>query len=212
MVSDISSYDKAVSNFDASSNLTSPNGDISTKLSNRSGSIRTKITKSQVESYTSKFKSGSSNKLGAPNSGTQNIDGASEQVNFGDVQFKDQSSDSDNLISYGSDDDSNDEVYSGGQAPLITNSFDTLAAAVGAIGGKISKEQLVMFLQSLVSVNNPDYATSQEEIALVKNLIAQFDTLSNGSSYITSLAGVKEPQDYSTVTKAQVTPPIDLRV
>lgn len=93
----------------------------------------------------------------------------------------------------------------------VTSSFDVLAAEVGAVGGKISKIQLMSYLQSLTSSNSASTADMQA-IAFVKNLIAQFDNLSNGADYITSFNGIKEPQDYKTITKEQVTSPVDVRV
>lgn len=92
----------------------------------------------------------------------------------------------------------------------ITNSFTSLAAAVGSNSDKISKQQLLALLQSLIS--SGDSQEKLKEIAFVKNLIAQFDTLSDGKGYITSLIGVNEPQDHETITKEQVTSPIDLRI
>lgn len=93
----------------------------------------------------------------------------------------------------------------------ITNSFDVLAAEIGAVGGKITKEQLAAYYQSLMTSFKSGEDNTQA-IIFVKNLIAKFDTLSNGADYITSLVGMDEPQDYTTVTKEQVTPPIDLRI
>lgn len=93
----------------------------------------------------------------------------------------------------------------------IMNSYGALAAAVGANGRGVTKMDLVTYLQKLSSGSSKE-ANNAEVIAFLKNLIAQFDTLSGGEEYLTSLTGVKEPQDYSTVTKEQVTPPIDLRV
>lgn len=105
----------------------------------------------------------------------------------------------------------NEEIdYKHNKAP-VTSSFDVLAAEVGAIGGKISKNQLMSYLQSLTSSGSTTPADSQA-IAFVKNLIAQFDSLSDGTDYITSFSGVNDTQDYKTVTKEQVTSPIDLRV
>lgn len=93
----------------------------------------------------------------------------------------------------------------------VTNSFDALAAAVGGVGGKVTKEQLINFLHSLTS--DPSVSSENiEEVTFIKGLIAQFDTLSGHSDYITSFADIKEPQDYATVSKEQVTPPIDVRV
>lgn len=96
-----------------------------------------------------------------------------------------------------------------GKVSSIITSFDALAMEVGAVNDKISKEQLDAYLQSLQSQNSSDVT---QEIAFVKNLIARFDTLSGGTGYITSYTGIKEPQDYKTVTKEQVTFPIDIRV
>ncbi len=87
----------------------------------------------------------------------------------------------------------------------------SLAAAVGANTDKISKEQLIVLLQSLMAEDS-SLEDKAKEIAFVKNLIAKFDTLSDGASYITSLSGADEPQDYETVTPEQVTSPIDLRI
>lgn len=105
-------------------------------------------------------------------------------------------------------DDSLGILYGG--VSSITTSFDALAAAVGASDDRVTKSQLMALLQSLSSdAGNGDKAN---EIAFVKNLIAKFDTLSGDADYITSFNGVNDPQDYTTVTKEQVTPPVDLRV
>lgn len=101
--------------------------------------------------------------------------------------------------------------HSNGKTGSVTNSFDALAAAVGGIGGKVTKDQLVSYLSSLTS----DIATTAEnfqEVTFIKGLIAQFDILSGDGNYITSFSGVGEPQDYTTVTQEQVTPPIDIRI
>lgn len=100
---------------------------------------------------------------------------------------------------------------SDGKAASITNSFDALAAAVGGVGGKVTKEQLIDYLHS-ITANSNSSAANLEEVTFIKGLIAQFDTLSGHSGYITSFEDIKEPQDYKTVTKDQVTPPIDIRV
>lgn len=93
----------------------------------------------------------------------------------------------------------------------ITNSFDALAAAVGGVGGKVTKDQLINYLHSLTA--DPSVSAENiETVTFIKGLIAQFDTLSGDGEYITSLIGAKEPQDYTTVTPEQVTPPIDIRV
>lgn len=111
-----------------------------------------------------------------------------------------------------SEDVTSDYMYhSDGKAASITNSFDALAAAVGGIGGKVTKDQLTSYLHSLTA--NPKVsAENLQEVTFIKGLIAQFDTLSGNGNYITSFADIKEPQDYKTVTKEQVTPPIDIRV
>lgn len=98
-----------------------------------------------------------------------------------------------------------------GKASSITVSFDSLAAAIGSPNDKVTKEQLIALLQSLSSESseNPDAA---KEATFVKNLIAKFDTISGGEKYITSFNGVNEPQDYTTVTSAQLTHPIDIRI
>jgi len=101
------------------------------------------------------------------------------------------------------------ELFYDGKAS-ITKSFSALAVEIGAFGDKISKAQLMAYLDSIKY--DPSSTDKSIEIAFVKNLIAQFDDLSHGSDYITSLTGLAEIQDYTTVTSAQVTPPIDLRV
>lgn len=93
----------------------------------------------------------------------------------------------------------------------VANSFDALAAAVGGVGGKVTKDQLISYLRSLTS--DPSVSAENiETVTFIKGLIAQFDTISGDGTYITSLQGMDEPQDYTTVTKEQVTPPIDIRV
>lgn len=93
----------------------------------------------------------------------------------------------------------------------ITSSFYELAAAVGASGSKVTKEQLISYLHSITSSSSGS-STSAAEITFIKNLIAKFDTISNGADYITSFNGVNDIQDYKTITKEQVTLPIDVRV
>lgn len=104
-----------------------------------------------------------------------------------------------------------DEAFSYGSVSSITSSFSALVQAIGGVGNKVTKTQLIGYLQKLSSEEGTDTVTAQE-MSFIKNLIARFDTLSGGSSYITSLDGTKEFQDYTTVTKDQVTSPVDLRV
>lgn len=113
------------------------------------------------------------------------------------------------LIIYGSKDSEDSETKLLGDPNYsIMNSYGALAAAVGANSRGVTKMDLINYLQKLSSGE----AENPEVIAFLKNLIAQFDTLSGGNEYLTSLSGVKEPQDYSTVTREQVTPPVDLRI
>lgn len=93
----------------------------------------------------------------------------------------------------------------------VANSFDVLAAEIGAVGGRITKEQLASYYQHLMT-NFQSGQDNTQAVIFVKNLLAKFDTLSDGADYITSLQGMNEPQDYKTVTKEQVTPPIDIRI
>lgn len=111
--------------------------------------------------------------------------------------------------------DLEDEFYYDGKASTITSSFDALLAAMGVSGNRISKVQLLGFLQSLMSSSAnavSEDSDASEEIAFLKNLIAKFDTISEGHDYITSLNGINEPQDYTTITREQVTSPISLLI
>lgn len=116
------------------------------------------------------------------------------------------------LIAYGSGNSDDISIELLGDAKYsIMNSYGALAAAVGANTRGVTKMDLMAYLQR-VSSDSDTTSNNAEVIAFLKNLIAQFDTLSGGGDYLTSLTGIKEPQDYSTVTQEQVTPPIDLRV
>lgn len=111
------------------------------------------------------------------------------------------------------DDDEDEESlsYDGKTSSSFTSSFNALAAALGVSGDKITKGQLLAFLQTLTAETDQEVEKS-EQIAFIKSLIAKFDTLSEGKDYITSFNGVNEPQDYKTVTRDQVTPPVDVRI
>lgn len=114
-------------------------------------------------------------------------------------------------ISYGSKSSDTENVLLQGDATYsIMSSYGALAAAVCANSRGITKMDLITYLQKISS--GVKGSADDKVIAFLKNLIAQFDSLSEGGEYITSLSGAKEPQDYSTVTKEQVTSPIDLRV
>lgn len=116
------------------------------------------------------------------------------------------------VIAYGSNTSEDSELnLLGDSSYSIMNSYGALAAAVGANGRGVTKMDLMTYLQKLSS-GSSEKTNDAEVIAFLKNLIAQFDALSGGNEYLTSLTGVKEPQDYSTVTKEQVTPPVDIRV
>lgn len=100
-----------------------------------------------------------------------------------------------------------------GDVSCVPNSFNALAAALGNSSSKITKLELITYLQTLQSKEEHlDNIVKSQEIAFIKNLIANFEVLSNGTDYITSLDGVNEAQDYRTITKEQVTPPVDIRV
>lgn len=104
-----------------------------------------------------------------------------------------------------------EELFSEHSSSYVTTSFDALASEVGSAGGKIEENQLVAYLKTLMDSSKTG-SNNNEEIAFVKNLIANFSTLSQGSGYITSFTGLKEAQDHQTVTKAQVTSPVYVRV
>lgn len=94
-----------------------------------------------------------------------------------------------------------------GYGNIAPTTVGELAAIVGGTSGKVTKEELMGYLKSISSGESANVNT----ITIVKNLIAQFDALSDESGYLKSL-GSKEPQDYETITKEQVTSPIDIRV
>lgn len=124
---------------------------------------------------------------------------------------KNKDDDEELTIAYGQNSDDEDYNPIADRKASVTTSFGALAAAVGANGNKITKEQLATYLQSLTS-DAASAAENTTEITFLKNLIAKFSSLSDGSDYITSLQGVNDAQDYSTVTPEQVTSPIDIRV
>lgn len=102
----------------------------------------------------------------------------------------------------------NEEIYYPESTSTIPTSLLELAAMVGSNSSNVTKDQLTSYLRSIMSSDS----TSATEIAVVKNIIAQFESLSSGTPYVTSLQGLKEAQDYTTITSAQVTSPIDIRI
>lgn len=225
-----SSYDTVVSDalFPSASQADEVFGVLSKKL----GADGTNITKDQVESYINNAQKDPTKKADKKtldyltkllthwNKFSGGKDAITQQdlksdINYLQFQAKGLNSNQSNagiLISYGSSNSDSDAFkYGKGGAVILSTSFDSLVAAIGAVGGKISKNQLVSYLRQLTSNSSQDPDNNQE-IALVKNLIAQFDTLSGGADYITSLNGINDAQDYKTVTLDQVTPPIDLKI
>ena len=124
-----------------------------------------------------------------------------------------------------------------------TSLFTSLSDAVGADSKGVTKSDLATYLKSLVeslssnSDSDKDSTDSTKpttttgstastsstsdtkelgtEISLLTNLLANFDSLSNDSGYITQdtlASGLKEPQDPSTITSGQLQSPIDIRV
>lgn len=201
-------------------------GALFSKLSSTVGASGKTITKNQVENYVAKANSSTSGPIDRAMAdfsaklldNWNTISGGDESITQADlasgmslIEIKQQKKDQAPLIAYGShQNDGSEFEYAHGNSTVIT-SFDTLAAAVGASGNKVTKDQLMSYLESLtadISSNSSDYT----QISFIKNLIAKFDTLSDGGKYITSLDGVNEPQDYETVTPEQVTPPIDIRI
>ena len=232
MIGHISGSDKAVSNYGSSQQSNTAGDLLFEKISNVLGSDGTKITKEQVENYVlnSQFNSSDTKNDDRLDFLTKllakwdRLSGDSDTMTKGEFtsglgyiqnQNTDSTTTTTTLTTQKTDSD-NEVDYDKTKTSFVANSFESLAAAVGAVGGKISKEQLMWFLQSLetgsASSGAQSAKASTEEITFVKNLLAQFSTLAGGGDYITSLAGLEEPQDYTTVTTAQVTPPIDIKI
>lgn len=121
----------------------------------------------------------------------------------------DKSTDPNALISTRHKNDVSDNPIYDGKVSFMINSFDSLVAAIGVSGNRLTKDQLIAYLQKLASESAD---SNLKEISFLKNLVAKFETLSNGNNYISSFYGVNEAQDYSTITKEQVTSPIDIRI
>lgn len=126
-----------------------------------------------------------------------------------EIDYAKKKNESDLALKYGQKDEFEEEyTYSSSNSDVPT-SFAQLAAMVGSNTSTVTKEQLSEYLSSLTT---GEAGVSAAEITVVKNLIAQFDALSGGSGVLTSIEGLKEAQDYTTITPEQVTSPIDVRV
>lgn len=93
----------------------------------------------------------------------------------------------------------------------LNETYDSLRNRVGAGSEGITKGELFSYLQKLTFKGNASIA----EIAYIRNLITNFDSLSGDSLYLKTLnknTGSKEPQDPSTITAEQLESPIDIRV
>ena len=186
------------------------------KLSGHSGGDITGVTKNTTDKNTIGSHHSDSNSDDALNNGIIRDDSADETSNVSYIHAKTKEAkdakkdDSMPHIRYGSHTNEEEFFYDGKASPPIS-SFDSLAAEIGAIGDKISKEQLVSYLNTLTS-DGKSVSNNSTQIAFVKNLLAKFYTIASGQEYITSLTGLNDAQDYRTVTKEQVTPPFDLRV
>lgn len=201
-------------------------GALFSKLSSTVGASGKTITKNQVENYVAKANSSTSGPIDKNLADLSSrllehwdtISGGDESITQADLasgmsllEIKQQKKDQAPLIAYGSNQNDGSEFEYGHDTSTIITSFDTLAAAVGASGNKITKDQLLSYLESLTS-DIANSSANYTQITFLKNIIAKFDTLSDGGKYITSLDGINEPQDYETITPAQVTPPIDIRI
>lgn len=172
-----------------------------------------KVAQGQVKNSVKSEVSDVSIKSNNPSNNSNNVDtgniAAKNNANVAYLKSKADSADNSNnlTVQYGNKDDE-EETYYSKDTSYIPTSFEELAAMVGG-GAKVTKDQLNDYLRSLMSVQS---TASAADITIVKNLIAQFDDLSGGTGYITSFKGTKDVQDYTTVTKEQVTSPIDVRV
>ena len=124
-------------------------------------------------------------------------------------KLKNKENSEDLVIEYGNRDEDEEETYFSKDTSYIPTSFLELAAMVGSNTASVTKEQLTSYLDSLTESGA---SASAAEITVVKNLIAQFDVFSGGTGIVTSLDGLGEAQDYTTITKEQVTSPVDIRI
>lgn len=86
----------------------------------------------------------------------------------------------------------------------VGNSFQSLAVAVGSLNGKITKQQLIGYLQGLI-VKSMQGDGNMDEVKFVRGILTQFDTIANGEDYITSLNGSDLGDTYGA---KQEVPPI----
>lgn len=188
-----------------------------------STNISTSYTFTQAESYTSADQSanGTSQSVGSTNASaktntkisTSNTNKYAKNNVKSDINTDsktDDNSDQTLIKHQNNEDDESSELLFGQDSEFIPASFAELAAMVGGSENRVTKDQLMAYLHSMKSPTGA--ATSAAAITVVKNLIAQFDDLSGGSGYLTSLQGTKDPQDYKTITADQVTSPVDVRI
>lgn len=111
------------------------------------------------------------------------------------------------LVNQTDDVASNDEeqyTYPPEKKSSVGDSFESLAVAVGAINGKITKQQLIGYLQGLI-VKSLQGDGNMDEVRFLRGILTQFDTISHGEDYITSLNGSDLGSTYG---KKQEVPPI----
>lgn len=174
-----------------------------------SASAKTSLQKSSQDQVKNSVKSEVSDASVQPDSSSSSNIATKNNANVTYFQKKTESKDNsyDLTIPYGNK-NSGDETYYSHDTSYIPTTFEELSAIVGG-GAKVTKDQLKDYLRSLTSGES---TASAADIAIVKNLIAQFSEASGGTGYITSLKGLKEAQDYTTITADQVTSPVDVRV
>lgn len=150
-------------------------------------------------------------KLSNDNTGANHLtaDKTTTDKQSSEIDYAKKKNGEDLALKYGQKDEyEEDYTYTSNNSDVPT-SFAQLAAMVGSNTSTVTKEQLSEYLSSLTT---GETKVSAAEITVVKNLIAQFDALSSGSGVLTSIDGLKEAQDYKTITKEQVTSPVDVRV
>lgn len=105
---------------------------------------------------------------------------------------------SSDLVNHTEDDNSNEEeqyTYPPQKDSSVGNSFQSLSVAVGSINGKITKQQLIGYLQSLI-VKSLQGDGNMDEVKFLRGVLTQFDTISHGEDYITSLNGADTNETY----------------